>query len=129
MRLSRWVLVAAFVLAGVQPALAQACKPLTVQAARLNVEALRLFNAQGEPKGRIAKTDLAESFIVTDCNDPTYVMMQVKGTPYLVRKNELTMPRIDTGCVCRASTLGPRDLGTPGAGDIRYCPAAQCPGG
>ena len=121
---SSLTLALAVTLAATVPASAQACRPLTVPKSGVHVDALRLYDMSGKPADWAARTTLPAVLNVTDCGDPNYVMMQVAKTNFLVRKSDLTMPRI---IECSCPTSKPSNTpGTPGLNDPVFCPAEQC---
>lgn len=108
--------------------LAQDCKPIVLNMTRVGGESVKLFDLGGKAQGHVAKTALPASLPATDCGDPSYVMIEWRGASYLLRKSDLTMPSIDTGCICPSLSLsGKTILGTPAIETLRHCPVSQCP--
>lgn len=114
--------------AGSGTAIAQSCRPIVLNMAKVSAESLKLFDLDGKAQGYLAKAALPASLPATDCGDPSYVMIEWRGGSYLLRKSDLTMPPIDTGCICPSlSPVGRPPLGTPSIDTIKYCPVSQCP--
>jgi hypothetical protein len=109
-------------------AIAQDCRPIVLNMAKVGAESVKLFDLDGKAQGHLAKAALPVSLPATDCGDPSYVMIEWRGASYLLRKNDLTMPPIDTGCICPSLSPARRPiLGTPGIETLRHCPVKQCP--
>lgn len=121
------VAVALAMLLGPAPiAQAQACRTISLAAADVHVEALKLYDRDGHLQGRLRREALPEHFDVSDCGDRTYLMLVVEDKGYFIHKTELATPEMPSACVCLPAGARPQTLGVPGGGDIRYCPVDQC---
>ena len=131
MRNSAALLMAAVATAWVASAAAQpSCHTTPTAIADLHADSLPLYDRDGQHQGSVSRAALGGSFDITDCGDMTYVMIAVGAGHFLVRRIDLRLPKLDSGCVCLPAGGGPsRILGLPGAGDLKYCPASspRCP--